>query len=60
MERRGLRVNMEKTTVMISGEEPMIRMESGRYPCGCCERGVGKNSCGVQDVKGGVIRDVRV
>ncbi len=26
MEKRGLRVNMEKMKVMISGEEPMIRM----------------------------------
>ncbi len=47
MERRGLRVNtvnMEKTKVMISGEEAMIRRDDGRYPCGCCGRGVGKNS----------------
>ncbi len=29
MERRGLRVNMDKTKVVISGEEPMIRMKSG-------------------------------
>ncbi len=35
---------MEKTKVVISGEEPMVRMESGRYPCGCCGRGVGENS----------------
>ncbi len=26
MERRGMRVNMEKTKVVISGEEPMIRI----------------------------------
>ncbi len=30
MARRGLRVNMEKTKVMISGGEPVIRMETGR------------------------------
>ncbi len=42
--RGGLRVNMEKTKVVISGEEPRIRMESGRYPCGCCRRVVGGNS----------------
>ncbi len=30
MERRGLRVNMEKTKVVISGEEPRLTMESGR------------------------------
>ncbi len=39
-----LRVNMEKTKVMISGEQPMIRMENGRCPCRCCERGVEENS----------------
>ncbi len=44
MKRRDLRVNMEKTKVVISGEEPRIRMESGRYPCGCCRGGVGENS----------------
>ncbi len=43
MERRGLRVNMEKMKVMISGEEPMVRVDSGRYSCGCCGRGMGEN-----------------
>ncbi len=43
MERRGMRVNIEKTKVVMSVEEPRIRMESGRYPCGCCGRGVGEN-----------------
>ncbi len=37
-------MNMEKTKIVISGEEPMIIMESGRYPWGCCGRGVGENS----------------
>ncbi len=32
MERRWLRVNMEKITVVISEEEPRIRMESGSLP----------------------------
>ncbi len=41
--RRGLRVNIEKTKVVISGEEPKIRMESGRYPCRCCGRGMGES-----------------
>ncbi len=43
MGRRGLRVNMEKKKV-ISGEKAMMRMESGRYPCRCCGRGLGENS----------------
>ncbi len=37
-------MNMEKTKVVIYGEQLMMRMERGRYPCGCCGRGVGKNS----------------
>ena len=44
MKRRGLKVNMDKTKVLISGKEPRRIMESGRYPCGCCGKGVGVNS----------------
>ena len=36
MEKRGLKVNTDKTKVMISGNMPVERMERGRYPCGCC------------------------
>ena len=42
--RRGLRVNMEKTKVMVTGGPPKRRREEGRYPCSCCGRGVGVNS----------------
>ncbi len=61
MERRGLRVTMEKTKVVISGKE-LIRMESGRYDIhlGAVEEGWERIQCGVQDMNGGVIRDVRV
>ncbi len=51
MDSRGLRVNMEKTKVVISGEELMIRMESGRYPFGCCGREVGENSVWFKGLK---------
>jgi len=44
MERRGLKVNMEKTTVMLTGRPPNKRQEDGKYPRGCCERNVGVNS----------------
>ena len=44
MGRRGLKVNMEKTKVMITGREPNRRQEEGRYPCGCCGKNVGVNS----------------
>ena len=44
MEKRGLKVNMEKTKMMVLGRKPAVTPESGRYPCGCCGRGVGANS----------------
>ena len=44
MERRGLKVNLEKTEMMITGGDvgDVVRVE--RYPCGVCGRGVGANS----------------
>ena len=44
MEKRGLKVNMEKTKVMVTGRQPNRRQEEGRYPCGCCGKNVGVNS----------------
>ena len=44
MQRRGLKVNMEKTKIMVTGKKATERVESGRWPCGCCGRGVGANS----------------
>ena len=40
MESKGMRVNMNKTKVMISGE----RQKAVRWPCGVCSTGVGSNS----------------
>jgi len=40
MESKGMRVNMNKTKVMISGE----RQKAVRWPCGVCNKGVGSNS----------------
>ena len=40
---RGMRVNMNKTKVMISGEQK-ITQKAVRWPCGVCGRGVGSNS----------------
>ena len=43
VERRGLKVNLEKTKMMVTGGEVGdVRVE--RYPCGVCGRGVGANS----------------
>ena len=44
MERRGLKVNMEKTKVMLTGRQPNKRQEDGKYQCGCCGKNVGVNS----------------
>jgi len=39
-----MRVNMNKTKVMISGERQMVRLQDVRWPCGVCSKGVGSNS----------------
>ena len=44
MERRGLKVNIGKTKIMVTGKEEVERMQSGRFPCGVCGAGVGANS----------------
>ncbi len=44
IERRGLKVNIGKTKMMVTGKENAERVQSGRYPCGVCGRGVGVNS----------------
>jgi hypothetical protein len=46
MERKGLKVNMGKTKILRcqSKSGSVLREESGKYPCGVCKRGVGKNS----------------
>jgi len=44
VENRGMRVNMNKTKVMISGERQKPARKTARWPCGICGRGVGSNS----------------
>ena len=39
-----MRVNMNKTKVMISGERQMVWQKAARWPCGVCNKGVGSNS----------------
>jgi len=43
MENRGLRLNMNKTKVMISGkwQKVQVMQKAARYPCGVYDRGVG-------------------
>ena len=38
-----MRVNMNKTKVMISGERK-VRQKAVRWPCVVCSKGVGSNS----------------
>ena len=44
MEKRGLRVNMGKTKVVVSGHNLNVLKKSGKYPCGVCVTGDGTNS----------------
>ena len=41
---RGMRVNMNKTKVMISGERQKPVQKAARSPCSVCGRGVGSDS----------------
>ena len=44
MELRGLKINVAKTKLLISGKENVPAAPTGQYPCGICGRGVGVNS----------------
>ena len=44
MEEKGLRLNMGKTKVMMSGISLDVLKPSGKFPCGVCRKGVGNNS----------------
>ena len=44
VESKGMRVNMNKTKVMISGERQKVTQKAVRWPCGVCSKGVGSNS----------------
>ena len=44
VENRGMRVNMNKPKVMISGERQKPLHKAAKWPCGVCGGGVGSNS----------------
>ena len=48
IEKKGLRVNMGKTKLMVSGSNLDVLRKSGKYSCGVCQAGVGRNAiqCG--------------
>ena len=41
MEKKGLRVNMGKTKIMVSGTDLDLLKKSGKDPCGVCQKGLG-------------------
>ena len=44
LEAKGLRVNMGKTKIMLSGNDLNSLVDSGKCPCSVCRKGVGCNS----------------
>ena len=44
LEAKGLRVNMEKTKIVLCGKNLHSLKDSGKHPCGVCWKGVGSNS----------------
>ena len=48
MEKKGMRVNIGKTKIMVSGMDLDLLKKSGKDPCGVCQKGVGSNAifCG--------------
>ena len=44
VENRGMRINMNKTMVMISGERQKVIQKAVRCPCDVCGRAVSNNS----------------
>jgi len=44
VENRGMRVNMNKTKVMISEERQKVTQKAEKWPSGDCGTGVGNNS----------------
>ena len=45
MESKGMRVYMNKTKVMISGERQKVRQKAVRWPCGVCSKGSNSLQC---------------
>ena len=44
VEKRGLKINLNKTKFMSTGKEAREKIQSGRWPCSCCGRCVGTNA----------------
>ena len=44
MELRGLKINVAKIELLVSGKENVLAAPTGQFPCDICGRGVGVNS----------------
>ena len=44
LELKELKVNMEKTKMMVTGRSSTQKIKTGKWSCGCCGKGVGSNS----------------
>ena len=51
MEKKALRVIMGKTKLMVSGSNLDVLRKSGKYPCGVCQAGVGRNALQCKDCR---------
>ena len=51
MEKKALRVIMGKTKLMVSGSNLDVLRKSGKYPCGVCQAGVGRNALQCEDCR---------
>jgi len=52
-----MRVNMNKTNVMISGEHQKVRQKAVKWPCAVCIKGVRSNYYSVLVVRNGYTRN---
>ena len=60
VESKGMRVSMNKTKIMISGERQKVRQKAVRWPCGVCSKGVGSNHYSVLAARNGYTRNAVV
>ena len=59
IETRRLKVNINKTKLIVMGREPAVTPQRGRYPWGFAAKEMEQTQHGVKVVKGGATRDVR-
>ena len=58
VENKGMRVNINKTKVMISGERQKVMQKTVRWPCGVCALVI--NQCSVVPVRNGYTGNVGI